>query len=359
MIYDKLELTAIYIDSFDFLDHKLKSTFLSYVDSGDELKVATSKMKQFLSEEDFSTLLNSANNDYLKDLIYSIEKENAVAVTKYSKTYPKYLNEIFCPPIVLYAKGNLNLLNSKNRFAIVGSRKCLSTDKKTAEYFAKELSNAGVTIITGIAEGCDSFAIKGAVNSGNIISVSAGGFDNVYPKENADLFSLVAKHGLCISEQRPSVKSMPYMYPYRNRIIAGVADGVLVVSAGLKSGTLHTVSHALDQGKDVFAIPHDIGSTSGEGCNNLIKSGAFLTDTPEDILSYFGIEKPKEKKIDLEGFERELYEIIKEEGSAHVDLLSLKTGKKMYELIATLSMLEIKGVIVKSAGNYYSTILSD
>ena len=359
MIYDKLELTAIYIDSFDFLDHKLKSTFLSYVSDGDDLKVAVDKMKQFLSEDDFSILQKCANNDYLKELISAIERENAVAITKYSKTYPKYLSEVFCPPIVLYAKGNLDLLNDKKRFAIVGSRRCLSTDKKTAEHFAKELSNAGVTIITGIAEGCDSAVIKGAVKNGKIISVTAGGFDKLYPKENADLFNSVAKNGLCISEQRPSVKPMPYMYPYRNRIIAGLSNGVLVVSAGLRSGTLHTVSHALDQGKDIFAIPHDIGSASGEGCNNLIKSGAFLTDTPEDILSYFGIEKPKEKKIDLEGFERELYEIIKSEGSAHVDLLSAKTGKMMYELIATLSMLEIKGAIVKSAGNYYSTILSD
>lgn len=359
MIYDKLELTAIYIDSFEFLDYKLKSTFLSFVSDGDELKVAVSKMKRFLSEDDFSTLSNSANNDYIKEIISSIERENAVAITKYSKNYPKYLNDIFCPPIVLYAKGNLELLNAKNRFAIVGSRRCLSTDKKTAEHFASELSNAGITVVTGIAEGCDSSAIKGALKSGNIISVTAGGFDKVYPKENADLFTSVEKHGLCISEQRPSVKPMPYMYPYRNRIIAGLSHGVLVVAAGLRSGTLHTVSYALDQGKDIFAIPHDIGSASGEGCNNLIKSGAYLTDTPDDIISYFGIEKPKEKKIELEGFERELYEIIKEEGSAHIDLLSLKTGKKMYELIATLSMLEIKGAIVKSAGNYYSTILSD
>ena len=114
MIYDKLELTAIYIDSFDFLDHKLKSTFLSYVSDGDDLKVAVDKMKQFLSEDDFSILQKCANNDYLKELISAIERENAVAITKYSKTYPEYLSEVFCPPIVLYSKGNLDLLNDKN-----------------------------------------------------------------------------------------------------------------------------------------------------------------------------------------------------------------------------------------------------
>ena len=357
MEYKRLELGAIFIDSFDFLDYKTKSVILEKLHQGEDMKTVIESSKDTLGEEKYQKIINALNNAYITGLTDALNKNCVRALTLYSSDYPDYLKQIYCPPLVLYAKGNFALLKSKTRFAIVGSRKCLSTDKKIAERYASELSSSGVTIVTGIAEGIDSSAINGALNSGKIISVTAGGLDCLYPKENSDLFSAVANKGLCLSEQRLGVKPMPYMYPYRNRIIAGISSAVMVVSAGLKSGTLHTVSYALEQGKDIFAIPHDVNSASGAGCNNLIKMGAYLTDTPDDITEFFGIEKQK-NKVSLDETEQSVYDVIASENGMHIDKIAVLTGKMPFELLPVLSMLEIKGVIAKSAGNVYSTILN-
>ena len=357
MKYEQQELVAILVDSFDFFDNRAKREALSLIDGGMDITSAIAKVAEELNKDNVASVKESLNNDFLRSLLDNLDRQGAVAITCYSKDYPEELKEIFEPPIVLYAKGNLSLLSSQKRLAIVGSRKCLPADKKHAELYAKELSEQGLTIVTGIAEGVDESALKGALDSGNVISITAGGFDKVYPKENDALFKSVAKNGLCLSEQRPTVKSMPHMYPYRNRLIAGLSTAVLVVSAGEKSGTLHTVSYALDQGKEIFALPHDLGSASGVGTNALIKSGAFLTDNPQDIANYYGITQKKEVKVELEGFEKDLYDIIKEEKTVHIDRLALATKRQAFTLTPVLSMLEIKGLIAKSAGNYYTCII--
>ncbi len=357
MSYQRLELGAIFLDSFDFIDHKSKMVIMQALEKGFDMKSAIAERREVLGEEKFLTINSSLNNAYIDKIVSAMQKAGVTAVTMYSKGYPEYLKNIHCPPLVLYAKGDLSLLEKDLRFGIVGSRKCLSTDKKTAEKYSEELSSSGVVIVTGIAEGIDSSVITGALKSGNIISVTAGGLDCLYPKENADLFNSVAQKGLTLSEQPLGIKPMPYMYPYRNRIIAGLSNAVMVVSAGLKSGTLHTVSYALEQGKDIFAVPHEVTSVSGAGCNLLIKEGAYLTDAPNDIIEFFGIEKQK-SKILLDGFEKELYDIIASENGIHIDKIAVLTGKMPFELLPTLSLLEIKGVILKSAGNIYSTILN-
>ena len=357
MKYEQNELTAILVDSFDFLDNKAKREILSLIDGGKDITSAVVSTIGELNKDNLEEVKKSLNNDYLRSLLQNLQRVGAVALTCYSKDYPDDFKEVFEPPIVVYAKGDLSLLAKEKRIAIVGSRRCLPSDKKHAELYAKELTENGFVVVTGIAEGVDASAIKGALATGNVISITAGGFDKVYPKENDALFKSVAQKGLCLSEQRPTVKSMPHMYPYRNRLIAGLSSAVVVVSAGEKSGTLHTVSYALDQGKEVFALPHDVGSASGVGSNALIKSGAFLTDTPQDILEYYGVEVKKETKVELEGFEKELYDIIKEEKSVHIDMLAIKTKRQAFTLTPVLSMLEIKGLIAKSAGNYYTCII--
>lgn len=357
MKYEQKELTAILVDSFDVFDTRAKKEVLSLIDGGMDITSAVVKVAEEFNKDDLSDIKGFLNNDYLHTLLENLRRNDAVAITCYSKDYPEDLKDVFDPPIVLYAKGDLSLLSAEKRFAIVGSRRCLPSDKKHAELYAKELSEQGVVIVTGIAEGVDSSAIKGALPSGNVISITAGGFDKVYPKENDALFESVADKGLCLSEQRPTIKSMPHMYPIRNRLIAGLSSAVLVVCAGAKSGTLHTVSYALDQGKEIFAIPHDLGSASGVGTNALIKSGAFLTDTPQDIADYFGLTEKKQVKVELDGFEKELYDIIKEGKTVHIDELAVKTKRQAFTLTPVLSLLEIKGVIAKSAGNYYTCII--
>lgn len=355
--YDKTELSAIFIDTFDFLDYKIKVDIVKRVNGGERISSILESLSDKISVENIAIIKNAENKEYLNNAVSTLNENGVTAITYYSNSYPESLKAVYNPPLVLYAKGNLELLKSEKIFAIVGSRKCLPQDKAIAEDYAKTLSNNGITIVTGIAEGIDSSAIKGAINSKNIISVTAGGFDKLYPSTNQDLFNEVAKCGLILSEQRLGVQSTPYMYPVRNRIIAGLAVGVLVVSASVKSGTMHTVSHALDGGKEVFAIPHAIGVQSGEGTNKMIKAGAFLTDEPQDILSFYGIEqKREEKKLELTEQESQIYSVIKDKGSVYIDELCAILNKRVFELMATLSMMEIKGVIIKSADNFYSVV---
>ena len=355
--YDKTELSVIFIDTFDFLDYKIKSDIVKRVNGGERISSILESFSDRISKENIAIIKNSENKEYLNNAVSLLNDNGVTAITYYSTNYPKSLKSVYNPPLILYAKGNLDLLKSEKIFAIVGSRKCLPQDKAIAEDYAKTLSSNGITIVTGIAEGIDSSAIKGALKSKNIISVTAGGFDKLYPSTNQDLFDEVAKCGLCLSEQRIGVQSTPYMYPVRNRIIAGLAIGVLVVSASVKSGTMHTVSYALDGGKEVFAIPHAIGVKSGEGTNKMIKAGAFLTDEPQDILAFYDVEQAQVKEeIILTEKENEIYSVIKEKGSVYIDELCVILNKRVFELMPTLSMMEIKGVIIKSADNFYSVV---
>ena len=357
MQYTKDELAVIFIDSFDFLDYKCKNTVIdAYIDTG-SLKDALNQnsVTSVISNEKLCQVVSCLTKDYIDDLVNVMDKQDVVAVTKFSKNYPINLTSITEPPFILYAKGNLSLLDKTNVLAIVGSRKSLPASKAIGVNYAKTLAQAGMVIVTGIAEGVEEEILKSTYDLGNIISVTAGGLDMVYPKQNAKLFSSVQQKGLCLTEQRLGFKPMPYHYPFRNRIIAGLARGVLVVSAGLKSGTMHTVSYALDNGKDIFAIPYSIGISSGEGCNSLIKSGAYLTDTPQDIADFYGV-KLFQELPSMTDDERIIYDAVKEAGSIHIEKLCEVLQIPTEKLLTKLLMLELKGLIVKNAGNYYSCI---
>ena len=247
-----------------------------------------------------------------------------------------------------------NVIAKEKSFAIVGSRKSLPYSVAVANKFADRLSKSGIVLITGIAEGVDESVITGAIESGKIISVVAGGFDKIYPSKNTALAEEVAKKGLLISEHPPEVLSKNFLFPIRNRIIAGLSDGVLVVSAGLKSGTLYTAEYAEDYSKPVFAIPYTPNIESGLGANALIKKGAYLCDSVEDIFEVLGVEENK-KVITLTDEEKLVLSVIKEE-EIHIEKLAERLGKKVYELMPTLSMLEIKKLITKSMGNIYSAV---
>ena len=226
-----------------------------------------------------------------------------------------------------------------------------------ARDFTIELIDAGFTPVTGIAEGVDSAVLKAAVEKGApAISVLGGGHDNIYPKSNFELAKEIAKNGVVISEYPPEIAAKPYHFPVRNRILAGLSKGTLVVSAGLKSGTMYTAEYTEELGRRLFVIPYSVGVGSGEGCNELIKRGAYLTDRPSDILDFFGIEK-KEKVENFTELEKEIINALKG-GETHIEKLCSLLNKRVFEIMPTLSMLEIKGVVVKS-GNIYSLIKSE
>lgn len=352
--YTKEELSYIWIDSFLCLEYKYKVEILELI--GDKgINLALSENKDYLTKligaENLNTLINSSNKEYLEFTINALESRKVVAVTMVSNGYPKDLFNENCPPLILYCKGNVSLLNSEN-FAIVGSRKSLPLSIKIADNFAKELSEVGFTLVTGIAEGVDSAVIMAVIEKGNkVISVIAGGLDNIYPKSNIELIEkVVENNGLVVAEYPPDTVPKPYHFPVRNRIIAGLSKGVLVVSAGKKSGTLYTAEYAELSSKLVFSVPYSVGVSSGEGCNDLIKKGAILTDNVDDIIGYFGKEKNK-KQVKLSLDEKNIVSVLSD-GEMHVEKICTALNKKVFEITPLLSMLEMKGIIVKS-GNVY------
>ncbi len=351
--YTKEELACIWVDSFLGLEYKYKTKIIELIGNESIIKIFKENkdyLIKLIGAENFNTLVSSSNKEYLNFVLTGLESRKIKAVTFISSEYPKDLLNVECPPLVLYCVGDTRLLSGDN-FAVVGSRKNLPLSIKITGNFAKELCSAGFTLVTGIAEGVDSAVLNTVLeNGGKAISVIAGGIDNIYPKSNAQLLSKVMENGLVIAEYPPETVPKPYYFPIRNRIIAGISKGVLVVSAGKRSGTLYTAEYADQSSKPVFAVPYSVGVPCGEGCNDLIKKGAILCDLPEDILNYFGKDKAKEEL----NFSLEEKNIISTllEGELHVEKICALLNKKVFELTPFLSMLEIKGVIVKS-GNVY------
>lgn len=355
--YTKEDLLLLWLDGFEGLLIKHKREIYQRLKDADSIKTAVESAKDYIvdncGEKTFDTLLLSANNEFLKYVVSTLERDGITAVTINSDDYPALLKETDCPPLVLYCKGDVSLLNSAC-FSIVGSRRSLPISIKLAEEYAESLGKE-FTLVTGIAEGVDSAVLRTALKTGaKVISVTAGGHNSVYPKENIELFSEVEKHGLTVSEYRPEVVPEPYFFPARNRIIAGLSKGVLIVSGGVKSGTAYTAGYAGDYGRDVFAIPYTPGISSGAGCNNLLKQGAILTDSPSDVLDFYG----KTEKEEKTSFTEEESEIIKtlKDGELHIDKICEALGKEIYDVMPILSILEIKGVVVKSGTNVYGTI---
>ncbi len=198
--------------------------------------------------------------------------------------YPAKLKNIYAPPITIFAKGDISLLNSKS-IAIVGSREPSKYGIYVAEKFSKELSKEGITIVSGLARGIDTFAHIGALSSfGKTIAVLGSGIDVVYPKENAKYYREISEKGLIISEYIVGTAPESKNFPQRNRIISGLSDGVLVVEARKNSGTMITTDFALEQGKELYVIPGNITSNLSAGTNNLIKEGAKLVTDVYEIL---------------------------------------------------------------------------
>lgn len=210
---------------------------------------------------------------------------NRHVLTLADAAYPAELLEIADPPLLLYAQGNLDLLAHPKRLAVVGSRNPTAQGAMTAHDMCKALAECGVCIVSGLALGIDGAAHEGALAaSGGTIAVVGTGLDRVYPRRHLDLAHRMAAHALLISEFPLGTSPSPSNFPKRNRIIAGLSQGTLVVEAALASGSLITARCAADMGRDVFAIPGSIHSTQAKGCHALIRQGAKLIETAQDVL---------------------------------------------------------------------------
>jgi DNA processing protein len=274
------------------------------------------------------------------------------------KNYPKLLKEIFDPPPVLYIKGELP--KSEKTIGVVGTRKITVYGKQVTESLVRGLVNNGFVIVSGLARGVDSFAHKVTVeNGGKTIAVLGGGLDLIYPPENVPLANKIVETGGAVLSEFPlGMNPVPGNFPARNRIISGLSLGILVTEAGEDSGSLITAGQALEQGREVFAVPGPIYSKLSVGPARLIKDGAKLVTSVEDILEELNLDvKFKTADIrDIQGETQEEQVIIDllKEGPVHVDELARKSRISSAVLGSILSMMEIRGKIKALSSGIYS-----
>ena len=273
--------------------------------------------------------------------------------------YSHMLANIPDPPIVLYARGKIELLQRKS-IAIVGSRNATPQGVRDAHAFASELSHAGICIVSGLAMGIDAAAHRGGLaQRGSSIAVMGTGADRVYPRRNRELATQLANQGCVLSEFALGTPSFAYNFPRRNRIISGLSAGVLVVEAGLPSGSLITARCALEQGRDVFAMPGSIHSALSKGCHDLIKDGAKLVECAADIVDELRISPAPEQDEDDVTATSEVDPLLEAMGFAPMSLDELVhcCGSSVAELGARVARLELEGQIHGVPGGRYQRVI--
>jgi DNA processing protein len=287
-----------------------------------------------------------------------LKKAGIEVITYQDKRYPFLLKEIYDPPVLLYLKGNADLLNTYS-LAIVGTRQATFYGIKTATRLSMQLSEFGLTIVSGLARGIDTAAHKGCLKAGGkTIGVLGCGLDIIYPKENAKLYAeIIEKDGAIISEFPPATPPLASHFPARNRIISGLSLGVVVVEAALKSGSLITARLALEQGREVFAVPGPADSAYSHGTHALIKQGAKLVETAADILEELPV-KIKEKKKEDKKFLPSLDPLTEKvlsfvQTPRYLDEIVLSLREDPAKISAKLTMLELQGLIKQLPGKQY------
>jgi len=285
----------------------------------------------------------------------SIEEIKKISIN--DKNYPRLLKEIKDPPEVLYLRGEIK--PDENCFAIVGTRRCSPYGKQVALEIAGDLAEAGLTIVSGLAPGIDTFAHQATVERNKrAIAVLGTGVDekSIYPQSNLKLAQKILETGGClISEYPPGTRGTQFTFPQRNRIISGISLGVLVVEAKQKSGALITANWARSQGRKVFAIPGPIHSSNSKGCHYLIKNGAKLVENANDILKELNLPL-KELSSFYEGENEEESLILKalKEEALYIDRIIEKTKLSAATVASTLAILEIKNKVRNLGGNIYA-----
>ena len=295
-------------------------------------------------------------NAILPALKWLDEKQNHL-VTLGDTDYPRLLLQIPDPPLLLYVKGRRELLNFPS-LAIVGSRNATPQGIANGESFARNLSAAGFTILSGLALGIDAAAHRGGLKgTGSSIAVVGTGLDIVYPARNRDLAHMLADAGALVSEFPLGTPAIGNNFPRRNRVISGMARGCLVVEAALSSGSLITAQFALEQGREVFAIPGSIHSPLSKGCHALIKQGAKLAESAQDILEEFGWQKIQDTTI-VAGQEGEMLPLLDHLGfdPCNIDTLCARCRLSPEAVTAILLKLELAGRVTALPGGLYQRL---
>ena len=352
------------------------------------------KRVEGIKPSDISKLLDKNLDSAVKTLA-ACKEIGCRAITLQDAEYPDRLRNIYNPPIILFVRGTLPVIDDEPTVAVVGTRTCTPYGFKAAEDIGNHLARHGLIVVTGLAKGIDTAAARGSLRAGGcVIGVIGSGHDVIYPRENETLFREVASSGAILSEYPPGTAAKPANFPARNRILSGISVGVAVIEAPKKSGALITAARALEQGRDVFALPGNVGAISCEGSNLLLREGAIPILSGDDIVSEYAelypdkilrkgsmqispgsedrrdqpytakqsegvvVRQPGKKEIDnvpeveyidvgkisddLSGDEKLVAELIGN-NTVHADDIITSSGLSAAQVLAALSMLEIKG----------------
>ena len=323
---------------------------------------ARGDLREHVAGDTAAQLQKRANERYIDRCLARLDELGVGAATIASRDYPELLREIYDPPAVLYYKGTL-YPQLRLPIAIVGTREPTEYGKRIAKELARGLVESGACVVSGLAYGIDGICAASALEAENstypTIAVLGSGPDVVYPEANRDLYDKIVERGAVVSEYMPGTEPKAMHFPMRNRIISGLARGVLVVEAGEKSGALITADCALEQGRDVFAVPGRITDLKSAGTNGLIRSGmAKPVQSVEDILEEYGVSRRRaeKKSIDMSGlsYEEELICRLLAAGERSFDELCELTGFSAALLNSTLTSLEFSEIIKQSPGRLFS-----
>ncbi len=264
------------------LDHFGSAEEVYYADKSELVKAVP------LEEKQLSALLDKSLDKALA-VLEECARRDVFVLSLHDALYPQRLRNIFDPPLLLYGRGTMPAFDDEAAIAVVGTRDCSPYGLRTAEHFGYALANQGALVVSGLARGIDASAHEGALRAGGITAAVLGcGPDIPYPAENARLYEDILSSGVVLSEYPPGTEVRPWYFPARNRIVSGLSVATLVVEAPEKSGALITAATALDQGRDVFAVPGPIDARTSLGCNALLRDGAYLAAESGDLLrAYF------------------------------------------------------------------------
>lgn len=294
--------------------------------------------------------------------IERLERKGYSLLTFEDRNYPEYLRETFDPPSVLYCAGRVEALKGP-AVSIVGARKPSAYGRAVAERLARDLASRGLVIVSGLARGVDSIAHWGALEGGKTVAVLGSGLENMYPRENRPLFDKIIEEGAVVSEFPAKSPPLGFHFPIRNRIISGLSLALVVVEATKKSGSLISARLALEQNREVMAVPGNITSELSRGTNWLIKTGAKLVETWEDVAEELSsplreqllCQKEEERAAlpSMNPHEQKVFGFLQPDSLTHVDQLVEETDYSVSEILSFLLSLELKGLILQRPGKYF------
>lgn len=315
-------------------------------------------LRRCLEERPVAELIAKRRTLDVEAVMQEIDRSGVQVVTWIDERYPSLLAEIAAPPPVLYYRGEL-LETDRIAVGIVGTRKMTSYGREMTTRIAGDLARAGVTIVSGLARGVDGVAHEAALNAGGrTIAVLGSGVNRIYPPEHHNLARRISEQGAVVSDYLPETAPDGVNFPPRNRIISGMSLGIVVIEAPDRSGALITVDFAADHGRDVFAVPGPINGANSSGCNRLIREGARLVRSGEDVLEDLQITRQShiaatQQALPLAEEDRRLLSVLTSQPQ-HIDDLAMLCDSSVSDVSSRLMMLELQGLVRNSGAQHYA-----